>query len=443
MKPISNARQADEYLNAFINLERGRDTFTKRIYRLDRMEFLLETFGHPERSFGIIHIAGSKGKGSTAVMAASVLEAAGHKVGLFTSPHILDVRERIRLNRQPIGLHLFISLCNRVKRTLDPITENGFPGGIRPTFFEIMTLLGFLAFREKKCRYAVLEVGLGGRLDATNVVTPVVSLLTFMELEHEDILGNTLEKITAEKCGIVKPGLPVYSSAQTLVARRTIEDAARGRGAPVEFVDDAVAVAVEHMTISRTRVALKLAGREPERISLAMAGEAQAENAALVYLAVSRLFPDIGRRAMKKGLARARLPGRMEIVRRRPLIVSDGAHTPGSVARTAALVDRLLPAPRVLLFAAIQGKKYAAMAAALAPLFEWIVVSTPGTFKKSEPHTVFEVFRSVHPRVEFREDPGEALREAMAKARSGRSILVTGSYYFIAEIEKALGRKIR
>jgi dihydrofolate synthase/folylpolyglutamate synthase len=173
-----------------------------------------------------------------------------------------------------------------------------------------------------------------------------------------------------------------------------------------------------------------------------MAGRVQAENAALVYLALSRLFPGIGRRALQKGLGRARLPGRMEIVRRRPLVVCDGAHTPGSVARTAALVDRLLPAPRVLLFAAVRGKKYSAMAASLAPLFERIVVSTPGTFKQSEPRAVFEAFREVHPRVELREDPREALSEALMKAGGGRSVLATGSYYFIAEIYKALRRNI-
>ncbi len=442
MKPISNARQADEYVNTFINLEKGRDPFTKRTYRLDRMEYLLERFGHPERSFGIVHVAGSKGKGSTAVMAASVLEAAGHKVGLFTSPHLLDIRERFRINRKPIGPPLYLSLLNEVKRVLDRIPEGGFPGGIRPTFFELMTLIGFLAFRLKKCRYAVLEVGLGGRLDATNVVSPLASLLTSMELEHEDILGNTLEKITAEKCGIIKPGLPVYSSAQPPGAKRTIENAAREKRAPLVFVDDAVTAVVERETLSGSRVSLLPVGREPERISLAMAGRVQAENAALVYLALSRLFPGIGRRALQKGLGRARLPGRMEIVRRRPLVVCDGAHTPGSVARTAALVDRLLPAPRVLLFAAVRGKKYAAMAASLAPLFERIVVSTPGTFKQSEPRAVFEAFREVHARVELREDPREALSEALMKAGGGRSVLATGSYYFIAEIYKALRRKI-
>jgi dihydrofolate synthase/folylpolyglutamate synthase len=441
MKSITTSRQADAYVNSFINLERGRDPFTKRTYRLDRMEFLLDRFGHPERRFRSIHIAGSKGKGSTAVMAASVLEAAGHTVGLFTSPHILDVRERFRINRQPLARALYFEILTDIKHALDPIPPDGFPGGIQPTFFEIMTLVGFLAFRRRGCHYAVLEVGLGGRLDATNVVTPLASLLTFMELEHEDILGNTLEKITLEKCGIIKPGVPAFSGAQAEAARRVIRAVALEKDAPLEFVDDAVAVSVEGTTLEKTGVALKLNGREPERFELSLIGEVQAENAALVYLALSRLFPSLSRRALKTGLDRAVLPGRMEVARRRPLIVLDGAHTPGSVARTAALASRLLPAPRVLLFAAVCGKKYAAMAEILAPLFDHVIVSTPGTFKQSDPAGVCAAFRAVHPRVTLREDPAAALREAVERAEGVHPIVVTGSYYFIAEIKKAMKKK--
>jgi dihydrofolate synthase/folylpolyglutamate synthase len=449
MKSISTSRQADAFINSFINLERGQDPFTKRTYRLDRMEFLLELFGNPHHSFQSLHIAGSKGKGSTAVMAASVLEAAGHTVGLFISPHLLTVRERFRVNRKPITQPLYFELLTEIQRTLAPLPADRFPGDIQPTFFEIMTLVGFLAFRRHQCRYVVLEVGLGGRLDATNVVTPLASLLTSMELEHEDILGDTLEKITKEKCGIIKPAVPVFSSAQAPAARKVIETMAREMGAPLEFVPDTVAITRGRATLHAAEVGLRLIGSSAEtpatgdRFSLSLVGEVQAENAALVYLTLSRLFPGLERRHLRRGLNRASLPGRMEVVRDSPPLILDGAHTPGSIERLVPTINALLPGPRVLLFATVLGKKYRDMAVLLAPLFDWIIVSTPGTFKKSNPAEVFAVFQTLHPRVMLRESSTEALREAETCAAGVHPILVTGSFYFVAEIKKLLRRKNR
>ncbi len=440
-RAFSTYSQALAYIESFINLERGQNPYTKRSYRLDRMARLLALFGHPERALGCLHIAGSKGKGSTAVMLASVLEAAGHRVGLYTSPHLIDLRERIRINRLPVRVPLFIRHLNRIKEVIQPLPEASFPGGIRPTFFEVMTLLALVIFREKRCRYAVLETGLGGRLDATNLVSPLASLLTPIELEHEDILGDTLEKIAEEKCGIIKTRTPVFSSRQEPEVRQVIRRHAAEKKAPLSFVDEEVVLTLAAPRPDRTQATVTLTPERPRAFSLAMGGDYQAENAALVWLTVKRLFPSITVRALRRGLRRACLPGRMEVLSRRPLVMIDGAHTPGSAVRIARRVSEFMAAPRILLFASVLGKKYGAVAGILAPLFEWIIVSTPGTFKKSRPEDVFLAVQQVHPRVFFEPDPAAALRKALSLSAGVHPILATGSFYFIAEIKKCFTKR--
>ena len=440
-KAFSEYSQALTYIESFINLERGQDPFTKRTYRLDRMARLLVLFGNPEHTFGCLHIAGSKGKGSTAVMLASVLEASGHRVGLYTSPHLLDVRERIRINRRPVAVPIFIRHLSRIRDVIHPLPDASFPGGIRPTFFEVMTLLALVIFRETHCRYAVLETGLGGRLDATNLVSPLASLLTPIELEHEDILGDTLEKIAEEKCGIIKARTPVFSSRQEPDVRQVIRRHAAEKKSPLAFVDKEVILTLDAPRQDRTQATVTLAPERPRAFSLAMGGDYQAENAALVWLTVRRLFPSITFCALRRGLRRAFLPGRMEMLSRRPLLMIDGAHTPGSAARIARRVSESMAAPRILLFASVLGKKYGAVAKILAPLFEWIIVSTPGTFKKSRPENVFLAVQQTHPRVFFEPDPAAALRKAREFSAGVHPILATGSFYFIAEIKKCFTKR--
>jgi dihydrofolate synthase/folylpolyglutamate synthase len=441
IESIKSYRETADYINTFINLERGQNPFTKRTYRLDRMEFLLRLFQNPEKSFTSIHIAGSKGKGSTAALFASVLQAAGFTVGLFTSPHILDIRERFQINSRRISIPLYISLLNSIKKTIDPLTTEEFPGEIKPTFFEIMTLVGFMAFREKKCHYCVIETGLGGRLDATNIVTPLVSILTPIELEHEDILGDTVEKITIEKCGIIKHRVPVFSSAQAPGVRGIIKKLADDKKAAVFFIDDEVQKLDASVMLGKTDVRLKLRSFPLIHFSLAFTGDFQAENAALVFYAIRRIFSSITRSQIKKGFTRAILPGRMEIARHHPLLIFDGAHTPGSILRICSVIRDLIPAPRILLFAAVNGKKYKEMAELLAPLFQWVIISTPGSFKKSNPREVYAIFQKFHPAVFLEENPSAALTKAYELATGTHPVFVTGSFYLIAEIKKAVREK--
>jgi len=300
-----------------------------------------------------------------------------------------------------------------------------------------MTLLALDIFRQQDCRYAVLETGLGGRLDATNLVTPLASLLTPIEMEHEDILGDTIEQIAAEKCGIIKPGIPVFSGRQLPAVREIIRRHAADKAASLVFVEEAITLSVGPPRPDQLTATITLPPDKPRTLQLSMAGDFQAENAALVWLAVTTLFPGLALRHLLKGLKRASLPGRMEILSRRPLLVIDGAHTPGSVERIAKRVRETMPAPRVLLFATALGKKHEAMAKILAPLFGWIIVSTPGTFKKSRPALVFEAVKRIHPQVYFEPEPAAALARARQLAAGKHPILATGSFYFIAEIKKA------
>ncbi len=194
------------WVESFTNLERGNLPFDKRTYRLDRMRRLLAMFDDPDAELAAIHVAGTKGKGSTAALIASVLHAAGHRTGLYMSPHVNSPFERLTLAGEAPRAGLLVRLGGEVKTALDALPAEGMPGYFAPTTFELYTLLAFLYFRDAGCEYAVIEVGIGGRLDATNVIIPRASVITPLDLEHTDVLGDTLEKIAEEKAGIIKPG---------------------------------------------------------------------------------------------------------------------------------------------------------------------------------------------------------------------------------------------
>jgi dihydrofolate synthase / folylpolyglutamate synthase len=426
------------WVESFTNLERGNLPFDKRTYRLDRMRRLLGMFDDPDRELVSIHVAGTKGKGSTAALIASVLRAAGHRTGLYTSPHVNSPFERISLAGEAPRNELLVRLGREVKSALDALPAEGMPGHFAPTTFELYTLLALLYFRDAGCEHAVIEVGIGGRLDATNVIMPLVSVITPLDLEHTDVLGDTLEKIAAEKAGIIKPGVPAFIGLQPPGTKEIFRRVGRERGSAVTFLDEETAELSTRVDADGTSFTVRLNGEEPEELRLSMLGEFQAENAALAYLTLRRTMPEIPIECFRLGFTRTVLPGRMEVRGRAPAIVLDGAHTPLAVSRLLSSFRAIFPGEAVLLFGSVSGKRPREMAAILASAFSRVIISTPGTFKESDPEEVAEIFRSFNPATILEKDPRRALDRAREESGGRRPILVTGSFYMIAEIGRLL-----
>lgn len=441
------------YFGSLVNFEQKQKQ-TIREYRLDRMQQLLEFFGNPHHRLKIIHIAGSKGKGSTAIYLARGLEAVGFKTGLYSSPHIADYRERISQAGRFFEDQLYLKVGTRIKAALPEFTQTVLAGEAEPTAFELFTLYAFLLFVEAECSYAVIETGIGGRLDATNVVSPQASVLTSIELEHTDILGNSLEEIAAEKAGIIKRGAPVFVSRQP----ENVLEVFRRRAAQTEnrlyyFPDYPAAFSA---TVDEAGTHLFLQWRGPAepliKLDLAMQGEVQAENAALALTVLRELLPEhlssSDSENMLHALSAAILPGRMELCSSEPPIVLDGAHTPASVQRTVATFQRIYGTGGICIFGSVEGKDTAGMAAAVSAAFSDILISRPGTFKPNRPEEVIRIFRETAPQAELQIDPKAALRRALEISGGGssqtgrtgafRPILVTGSFYMVAEIRPLL-----
>ncbi|MFW5710988.1 MAG: bifunctional folylpolyglutamate synthase/dihydrofolate synthase [Spirochaetota bacterium] len=435
------------YFGSFVNFEQKRKQ-TIREYRLDRMRQLLEFFDNPQHKLKIIHIAGSKGKGSTAVYIASGLKALGFKTGLYSSPHISDYRERITEAGRFFDNKLYLDVGLRIKQSLPVFNRTVLRGDAEPTAFELFTLFAFLLFVEAGCSYAVIETGIGGRLDATNVVSPLASVITPIELEHTDILGNTFEQIAGEKAGIIKPGSPVFVSRQKDSVLAVIRARAEQVGSPLFYFTEYPAEFAGTVDPQGTHLFLRWrdSGEAAEEASLvaldlAMQGEVQAENAGLALTVLHELLPQSRDSAyfgdMLQAVAAASLPGRMEQCSSHPPIVLDGAHTPTSVRRTIATFQRIYGAEAVCIFGSVEGKDTAGMAAAVSDAFTDIIISRPGTFKPNWPEQVAEIFRSAAPQAELHIEAGQALRRAL-ELSAGRPILVTGSFYMVAEIRPLL-----
>jgi dihydrofolate synthase / folylpolyglutamate synthase len=441
MARFAGPDEAFGYFEAFTNFERRRLTPEDREYRLDRMFALLEHFGRPHEGPSFFHVAGTKGKGSTAAYLASALQAAGHRTGLYLSPHVSSYNERISIDGAPVPASLLTGLASWIADEMDTGALEDLRGGFGPTTFELLTLLALLCFRAAGCREAVIEVGIGGRLDATNVIIPATSVITPLDLEHTQLLGDTLASIAREKAGIIKPGRPVFVGYQQQEAREVFAAIAAERGAALQFLADRVVSLEARVGRTGTSIDITLADDEPRSFHLAMLGRFQAENAALAWLALRGTRPDVPFTAVQTGFARARLPGRMEIAAIDPPLVLDAAHTPLATDRLLETFRELFPQPGVLVFGSVAGKRPADMARILAPAFPHVIVTTPGTFKESDPRETWELFHALRPATELEPDPARALARALELSGGTRPILVTGSFYLLGEIRRALSAR--
>jgi dihydrofolate synthase/folylpolyglutamate synthase len=407
--------------------------------KLDRMRALMRRLGDPQDRLRIVHVAGSKGKGSTAAMLAAVLGRAGYRTGLFTSPHLCRVEERIQVDGEPISREELASLLADIRAALA-----GWRGP-EPTFFEIATAVGFLHFWRRRVGAAVVEVGLGGRFDSTNVCRPALAVVTSISLDHVQQLGDNLASIAAEKAGIIKASRPVVSGVTAPEARAVIERVAHQRRAPLrqlgaDFRYDYVPgrVTAEATVPSRLRVA------GHDWMELGLLGEHQAANAAVAVSAVEVLRGlgwHVGEAAVAAGLAGVRWPARMEVVGRRPLVVLDCAH---NVASAEALVETLLstfpPARRWLIFAGSADKDLPGMLRVLAPHFAHAFLTRyTGSSRGMPPEELAALLqRSAdlpHTACATARDAWHAARE---RAAPDDLICVTGSVFLAGELRPAI-----
>jgi dihydrofolate synthase/folylpolyglutamate synthase len=444
LREFTDLDEAFLYIEEFTNLERGVPE-ELREYRLDRMKVLRHVFGDPDRGINIIHIAGSKGKGSTGIFLARLLEAAGHNTGLYASPHVSTYRERISRAGDFFPDSLYLSQINLIHRTIDNLPKGTLPYQSRPTSFELLTILAFLIFKESGCGWGVIETGLGGRLDATNIFSPEAVVLTPVELEHTDILGSTLEAIAGEKAGIIKPGIPVFSGFQKREVEQVFIDICHLQKAPLTLLRKEVDIDIGSACAAGREVTFQFADGCSNKTRLSMPGVVQPENAALALTVLRGLSSKYGLlpddEQITETLSRAALPGRMEIISTRwgdftGTIVFDGAHTSSSIKKLLETFREIYPVGGSLIFGSVEGKDVVGMAKILARSFEKIVISRPGTFKKSDPGRVYAEFFKRNPGTMLQIEPDKALKEAFKGCHG--PILVTGSFFMVSEIRKLL-----
>ncbi len=424
---FNSVNEAFDWMVSFTNLEKKPD-LSKRGYRLDKMVGLLNLFGNPQNSYKIIHVAGSKGKGSTCGFLGSILETAGYKTGIYSSPHLLDYRERITNNHKFFEKESYTDVIWGIKAKIDNIDFSTFPGG-EPTTFEIMTLSAFIIFKKEKCDWVVIETGIGGRLDSTNVVMPAASVITPIELEHTEILGNTLEEITVEKAGIIKPGIPVFTSNTEIRIVNIIKEVANRQkstvtSVPKEFSCD----------ISKNGTILNY---NNTAYSIGLEGAVQAENALLAMLTIKNILPNITDDIVIKGLKNTRIPGRFHKVEVDPVVILDGAHTKNSMNQAVNTFKKIYNEGTVI-FGAIKGKDIDSMALIIKDNFDNIIISTPGSFKECDIDSIVNVFKKYKSNVIKIENVTEAYKYAK---ELNRPILVTGSFYMAGEIARLVDIK--
>jgi dihydrofolate synthase/folylpolyglutamate synthase len=403
---------------------------------------LMEIMGDPKEKFRTVHVAGTNGKGSTSAFLASMLMAAGYRVGLYTSPHLVSFAERIRINNVPIPEAKVVELAQRVRDGSRGINAADGSGPLNPTFFEVTTAIAFAYFAEEDVDIAVIETGMGGRLDATNVITPLVSIITNIDLEHTEFLGDTLERIAAEKAGIVKPGVPVVTGAIQPEALVVIERKARATGSRVYLLSKNFMPANVKPGRSQ-RFDYRGIKTSYDALTINMLGRHQVDNACQALAAVECLR-DAGvaveESALRRGLEQARWEGRMELVAERPDIYLDGAHNPASAQRLAATLRDLKPSYRklVLVIGILGDKDFRGIVGALVPFADRVVVTKPQYARALDVQTLASEVRKLHGSVASAGTIGEAIGMARDGAASDDLILATGSLYVVGDARALL-----
>jgi dihydrofolate synthase/folylpolyglutamate synthase len=409
-------------------------------FDLKNITAVCEHLGQPQREFQSVHVAGTNGKGSTSAMLDSILRAAGLRTGLYTSPHLERINERIRLDGQEISDREFAATFTRVRQAIEELLASGGLAA-HPTFFECVTAIAFLYFARERVEYAVCETGMGGRLDATNILLPEVAVITQIDFDHENYLGHSIEEIAREKAGIIKPGARVVSAAEHLIARVVIRRRCAEQSAflvEIEnayFLEDVVAhdgsfsfTAISYDSGVRIAIALRLPGRF------------QVRNA-LTALAAARMLAERGApiedEAITRGFAAAAWPGRLERISERPEIYVDGTHNPAGAREIAVFWEQFLAGRNIyLIYGAMRDKAVDEIAGLLFPRASSVIFTTPAQSRAISAPLLAEM-TAHHARLsEVVPDPARALARALELASPEDVIFITGSLYLVGELRR-------
>ncbi len=404
---------------------------------LENIAALCLALGNPQNRFLSVHVAGTNGKGSVSAMLAAILRAHGHKTGLYTSPHLARVEERIRIDGRSIGPERFRALLAQLKDVIDRLMADR-KLVYHPTYFEVLTALAFLEFAERQVDVGVLEVGMGGRFDATNVVRPLVSVTTTIAKDHEEHLGATLEKIAFEKAGIIKPGIPVVCGVRGGTALREIRRVARERNAPLTEVFGRCRT----LEARRTRGGYRFvyAGEGGRYVfSPGLAGRHQGANAATAIAAtevLSRFLRPFDKDKVLSAVREARWEGRLETVRRRPLVLLDGAHNVEGVTALASYIKEIIRRPVVLVFAAMEDKDLRGMTRILFPVASTVVLTRVPYKRSATPEALLAAAPPFKGRVLLEPDTRRAVEMALLESKRSEPVVIAGSLFLIGEVKR-------
>jgi len=423
------------YLYSLVDYEKKRiEQYTPHEFKLDRVVDFLDKLGNPHHDYPTIHIAGTKGKGSVSAMLAAIARAGGLRTALYISPHLHTCRERIQIDGEPIARETLADLIAEVRPVVESVE------GL--TLFEVTTGIAFLHFARQQVDIGVIEVGLGGRLDATNVITPQVSVITSLSLDHTRLLGNTLADIAREKGGIIKPGVPVVSAPQEPEALDVLETIAAERSAPLTIVEQDWAWEALQHNLERQTIAVRHTHAPSDfdgTYTLSLLGDFQQENATVAITTTEVLHLSNHAWAtpatVHAGLAQAQWPGRMEILQREPPVVLDCAHNPYSAETLAHSLKLWFPDTHwILIFGASNDKDIPNVLKALLPLSERVLLTNSHHPRSTTLETLVGYCAALGKTADIAAGPPQALTAALAQLQPGLGVLTTGSIFLVADV---------
>ncbi|NLL62077.1 MAG: bifunctional folylpolyglutamate synthase/dihydrofolate synthase [Candidatus Atribacteria bacterium] len=404
---------------------------------LNNISGLLSIFDNPHLKTKVIHIAGTNGKGSTAAVLHSILQKANYKVGLYTSPHLVSFQERMKINGEYITQDEVCALLKRLKPAIKKIAHT--EGYKHPTFFEVVTAMAFLYFYEKNVDFAIMEVGLGGRLDATNICRPLVSIVTHLGFDHMEQLGNTLSEIAAEKGAIIKQNTAIISGQQLPEAAQVIEKIAQEKEAPLYIYGEQFKAVLENSLLKGNYFNYSGIYYKIINLFVPLAGEYQLENASLAIAAAELLNNNgfkINKESIIEGARHAQWPGRFEIIREKPLVILDGAHNPDGVTQFMKNLKRLIPDKNIIaVLGVFQDKDFTAIVKTIVTQINKVIL-TMADNPRATPTTVLmeEVSRYMDKKhISETNSVAAAIDKALQIAREDEIIIITGSLYTVGE----------
>ncbi|PIP53582.1 hypothetical protein COX08_00205 [Candidatus Beckwithbacteria bacterium CG23_combo_of_CG06-09_8_20_14_all_34_8] len=443
MNRINTFKDAIAYFESFI-LSSNQYTKNFRFLKLDRTYNLLKLLGNPHQEYPIIHITGTSGKGSTSMMAAAILQEAGYKVGLHTSPHLQKVTERYLINQQLMSNDVLIQYCNKLKKIIDWIIENDIEN--KPSYFEILVCLAFLYFADYHVDWAVIEVGMGGRFDSTNVCNSRVSVITNIGLDHTKVLGDTIKKIVTEKMMIIKPNTLAVTGVNQPSALKIVRDYAVSVNTKLLELNQDFSVNNYKLINDKNIFNYKNGKFSFDKLELSLCGQYQAYNASLAITTVLALKdPKINERIIRQALNQIYFPGRMEQLKLfGKNIIMDGAHNPMKMQALSNTLVKLFPKQKMpIFFCAKYDKDMTAMIKNLLPIASEFIITSfsalidSGKNVMASKENIYKAIRKIDKNIKISKIDMQQIPDII-KSLKNDNIIITGSLYFIGEVRNVL-----